>query len=125
MVSYQLESGAEVTPRFTCGMKTVAIWISRTQFVSLFFRFLNLLFNVLNGKTKLRHDYVFRSLVFHNKMLFEEESKQSEPDVEFITRFVFEIDIVAMASTSRTQVLFVNILKERFKSFYWLYSKNQ
>ena len=54
----RLRSGAEAMPRFTCGMKTVAIWISRTQFVSLFFRFLNLLFNVLNGKTKLRHDYV-------------------------------------------------------------------
>jgi len=37
--------------------------------------------------------------------------------LEFITRFVFEINIVAMASTSRTQVLFVNILKERFKKF--------
>ena len=37
--------------------------------------------------------------------------------LEFITCFVFEINIVAMASTSRTQVLFVNILKERFIKF--------
>ena len=37
--------------------------------------------------------------------------------LEFITRFVFEINIVAMASTSRTQISFANILKERFKSF--------
>ena len=51
------------------------------------------------------------------KHYFELNAKDSGSDVEFLTRFVFEIYVVAMASTSRTQISFANILKERFKSF--------
>ena len=50
-------------------------------------------------------------------MLFEEESKRSEPDVEFLTRLVFEIDIIAMASTLRTQISFEIIFKETLKDY--------
>ena len=106
-----MESDSELNTRFNFGINVVAMAsTSRTQLVSLFLKFLNLLFNVLNRRTKLQHDFVFRSLVFHNKMLFEEESKRSDSDVEFMTRFVFEIYVVAMASTSGTQISFEIIL---------------
>ena len=119
-------------------------------------RYLNLLFDIVDGEAKPWCDSVYRSLVFHDKTLFEKERersesgagvlrprfilwnksrramnradsnlstinfkealkdyemlieeayKRSESDVEFITRFVFEIYVVAMASTSRIQIL--------------------
>ena len=54
------------------------------------------------------------------KHYFELNAKDSGSDVEFLTRFVFEIYVVAMASTSRTQTSFANISKSTFQKFYLL-----
>ena len=69
-----MEPDSESNTRFNFGINVVAMaGTSRTQLVSLLLRFLNLLFNILNRKTKLQYDFVFSSLVFHNKMLSEEK----------------------------------------------------
>ena len=54
------------------------------------------------------------------KHYFELNAKDSGSDVEFLTRFVFEIYVVAMASTSRTRTSFANISKSTFQKFYLL-----
>ena len=50
-------------------------------------RDLNLLSNIADGETRLWCDSVYRSLVFHNKMLFEKESERSESGAEVVTSF--------------------------------------
>ena len=50
-------------------------------------RYLNLLFNIVDGETKLWRDSVFRSLVLHDKMLFEKEGERSESGAEVSTSF--------------------------------------
>ena len=54
------------------------------------------------------------------KHYFELNAKDSGSDVEFLTRFVFEIYVVVMASTSRTRTSFANISKSTFQKFYLL-----
>ena len=61
----------------------------------------------MNRKTKLQYDFVFSSLVFHNKMLFKEESKISESDAEAGPRFDFGTGVVAIW-ISRTQLFEIN-----------------
>ena len=50
-------------------------------------RYLNLLFNIVDGETKLWYDSVYRSLVFHDKMLSEKECKRLESGAEVNPRF--------------------------------------
>ena len=52
-------------------------------------RYLNLLFNIVDGETKLWYDSVYRSLVFHDKMLSEKECKRLESGAEVSPRFNF------------------------------------
>ena len=50
-------------------------------------RYLNLLFNIVDGEMKLWCDSVYRSLVFHDKMLSEKECKRLESGAEVSPRF--------------------------------------
>ena len=50
-------------------------------------RNLNLLSDIADGKTKPWLDAVYRSLVLHDKMLFEEENERSESGAEVSTSF--------------------------------------
>ena len=52
-------------------------------------RFLDLLFNIVNGKMKLWQDFVPSSLVFHNKMLLQERYKRIESEAEASPQFPF------------------------------------
>ena len=72
-----IESDAEANPRFVFETSVVAVGriLSRILLVNLILRFLNLLFNVVNGKRKLWHDFVISSLVFHNKMLSKKDTR--------------------------------------------------
>ena len=54
------------------------------------------------------------------KQYFELNAKDSGSDVEFLTRFVFEIYVVAMASTLRTQISFADIFRRTLQKFYLL-----
>ena len=67
------QSGAEVTsPRFIYGIKAARA-MDRVDS-----RYLSLSFDIAGGEAKLWCDSVYRSLVFHDKMLFEKESERSE-----------------------------------------------
>ena len=50
---------------------------------------MNLLSDIADGKTKPWLDAVYRSLVLHDKMLFEEENERSESGAEVSTSFHF------------------------------------
>ena len=50
-------------------------------------RYLNLLSNIVDGEAKLWCDSVYRSLVFHDKMLSEKECKRLESGAEVSPRF--------------------------------------
>ena len=50
---------------------------------------LNLLSNIAGEETKPWFDPVYRSLVLHDKMLFEEENERSESGAEVSTLFHF------------------------------------
>ena len=50
-------------------------------------RHLNLLSNIVDGETELWCDSVYRSLVFHDKMLSEKEGKRLESGAEVTPRF--------------------------------------
>ena len=57
------------------------------------------------SRTQISFEIIFEETLKDYEMLIEEEYKRSESDVEFITRFVFKIYVVAMASMSRIQIL--------------------
>ena len=85
-----IESDAEASPQFLYGICVVAMaGLSRTQLFSFILRFLNLLFNVVNGKIKLWHDFVPSSLVFHNKMLLQERYERIESEAEASPQFLY------------------------------------
>ena len=65
------EPDAEASPRFVFGISVVAMGRILTRVL----RFLNLLFNIVNGKTKPWYDFVISSLVFHNKMLSKKDTR--------------------------------------------------
>ena len=48
---------------------------------------MNLLSDIADGKTRPWLDAVYRSLVLHDKMLFEEENERSESGAEVSTSF--------------------------------------
>ena len=73
---------------------------------------LNWLFNVVNEETKLLHDIVFRSLVFHNKMLFKETSKFRVRCRDKFSFHLCGINIVAMSGMLRIQILLKSSLKK-------------
>ena len=52
-------------------------------------RYLNLLFDIVDGEAKPWCDSVYRSLVFHDKMLSEKECKRLESGAEVSPRFNF------------------------------------
>ena len=79
-------------------------------------RYLNLLFNIVDGETKLWRDSVFRSLVFHDKMLFERERERSESGAEVISpRFTLwnksrrDLDL---ADSDLSTIIFKETLKD-------------
>ena len=149
MVSYQLESDVEVSPRPTRGINVVAM-ASMSQVLNFF----DLLYCIVDTKTKPWHDFVFSSLVLYEKeecgkfrvrcrvltrfmfevnvvamasmsqTQFQKEYKKFEVRCRVLTRFTFEVNVVAMASMSRTQSQFTIILKERFKICHWFQSQN-
>ena len=75
------ESGAEVSTSFHLWNK------NRRAMDRADSRDLNLLSNIAGGETKPWFDPVYRSLVLHDKMLFEEENERSESGAEVSTSF--------------------------------------
>ena len=99
MVSFQLESGAEVSPRFTCGIKAVAIWISRIlQLVSLLFGN-----HFVDKLTWPRQERRMRLMAMVELIIFNLLSTNiiSEPDAEASPQFLWGIFVVAIAGLLR------------------------
>ena len=121
-----IESDAEANPRFVFETSVVAVGriLPRIQLVDLILRFLNLLFNVVNGKRKLWYDFVPSSLVFHDKMLSQERYKRTESEAEARPQLLYGMCFVRDGRTFADSDALITIFEKILKDHEMLFKKN-
>ena len=91
---FKIRTRCRVLTRFMFEVNVVAM-ASMSQVLNFF----DLLYCIVDTKTKPWHDFVFSSLVLYEK----EECGKFRVRCRVLTRFMFEVNVVAMASMSQTQ----------------------